>query len=67
MMDLFVDESAAELRNYLYDLVAEERKEVAGDVAEYIRKQEKLRTVIRLAKKKDKSEEIWIECIKMLQ
>lgn len=64
---VFIDESAAELRNYLYDLAAEERKEVAGDIAEYIRKQEKLRTVIRLAKKKDKSEDIWKECIKMLQ
>lgn len=64
---VFLDESAAELRNYLYDLAAEERQEVAGDIAEYIRKQEKLRTVIRLAKKKDENGEIWKECIKMLQ
>lgn len=64
---VFLDESAAELRNYLYDLAAEERQEVAGDIAEYIRKQEKLRTMIRLAKKKDENGEIWKECIKMLQ
>ena len=38
MKDLFLEESARELRNYLYDLAAKERKKVAVDIVEYIRK-----------------------------
>lgn len=68
LMDaVFVDEPAAELRNYLYDLAAVERNEVAGDIAEYIMKQEELRTVIRLAKKKGENGDIWKQYMKMLQ
>lgn len=67
MEALFVDEPAADLRNYLYDLAAAERDEVAGDIAGYIMDQEELRMVIRLAKKKDENGKIWKECMKMLQ
>ncbi|MCM1537643.1 MAG: helix-turn-helix transcriptional regulator [bacterium] len=64
---MFLDEPAAELRNYLYDLAAKERKEVAGDIAEYIMKQEELRTVIRIAQKRNADDKVWEKCMKMLQ
>lgn len=64
---MFLDEPAAELRNYLYDLAAEERKEVSGDIAGYIMKQEELRTVIRIAPKKNADNKVWEKCMEILK
>ena len=68
LMDaLYMDESTAELQNYLYDLAARERKEVAGDIAQYIMEQEELRTAIRLAQRRGNGGKIWEECIEKMR
>lgn len=68
LMDaLYMDESAAELQNYLYDLAARERKEVAGDISQYIMEQEGLRAAIRLAQRQGNDGKIWEECIEKMR
>ena len=56
-----------ELQNYLYDLSARERGEVAEDIAEYIMSNDDLRLVIRMTQRQKMSERFWQECINKIQ
>lgn len=67
MNALSLNDSDAELRDYLYDLAAEERGEVADDIRDYILEQEELRLAIRLAKSRNQGTELWRECVEKLR
>lgn len=66
MNTLLPDQAANDLQDYLYDLAARERGEVAGDITDYIMAQTELRKLIRLAQKKQNIEGLWQECINKL-
>lgn len=67
MAALSLQENETEIRNYLFDLAAGERGGVSEDIADYIMKNSELRLAIRMAQRQDKSNELWLECIRRLQ
>lgn len=61
-----------EIEPYLYDLAAQERGGVSGDIAKYIMENKNLRMAIRIAQRKNsgdpsKGDEFWAECLSKIQ
>ena len=68
LMDtLSLQENAVNIRGYLFDLAADERGGVSGDIVDYIMKNSELRLAIRMAQQKSAGSELWLECLKKIQ
>ncbi len=52
--------------SFLFDLAAKERGGFPEDIAEYIMKNEALRTLIRRLQKEEKSEQLWRDCVEFI-